>query len=274
MSAQRRSDYSYDDACYTEKHAVFGQHPDTKDRTERQPPARVSRFAEANKEVGRYDPPQVVKRDVLHEAATPERKRHGRERCQEHCPATTAQFPRQQTCHHHASAGSQCGEKAESGKRSAEKAQRDPSKKRSHRRISDITPRQVARVIQRRELVSMEPVTPTSQDVGDQHHSSQAEDQKQPAPSIVSRELHSATVSGGATPSPYHRLPARGANEAFAGPASSAPPTALRRPFTETVELGHARHDIRATEKSIQANVRTEVPLDETGVEFDEDKID
>ena len=31
---------------------------------------------------------------------------------------------------------------------------------------------------------------------------------------------------------------------------------------------------IRATEKSVQANVPTEVPLDETGVEFDEDKID
>ena len=38
--------------------------------------------------------------------------------------------------------------------------------------------------------------------------------------------------------------------------------------------IGTGRMIFRATEKSIQANVQLEVPLDETGVEFDEDKID
>ena len=41
--------------------------------------------------------------------------------------------------------------------------------------------------------------------------------------------------------------------------------------IARSVETGN---DIRATEKSIQAKRPTEVPLDETGVEFDEDKID
>ena len=142
------------------RHAVFAQHPEADRRADRQPPAWITAPAKAGHEVSHRHPGQIIKRDILHQAAGREGKRHRGANGEQLGAATAPQFARDQTGEDDCDRTRERSKKPKPGERSAEEMERHPAEKRRDRRISHVTPGEMTRIIERRQFIAMKTVAP------------------------------------------------------------------------------------------------------------------
>ena len=126
----------------------------------------------------------------MHEAANGEddgRRSGGGEKL---CAASSTELSRHQSGENDCGRACERGEETKTGQRRPEKVQRQPAEEWRDRRISDISPRQVARIIQRGELVAMEAVTAAYQAMHNHGCGCQCKEQRRPG--TVAASAHQA----------------------------------------------------------------------------------
>ena len=122
-----------------------------------------SRWRAADDKVGGQHPTEVVE-DVLHEHAAPD-KTESPQRRQPLGAAASTKLACHKSCQHHGNGLRDRRKKTEAHQRSSEECQGDTGKERCDRRVSNVAPGQMTRVVESGKFVAMETVASTGKEV-------------------------------------------------------------------------------------------------------------
>src|SRR5215831_5683955 len=177
MAAHIGEQDARDDSNCKDAHRVFGKHTEADRGANAEPPARIVGLQQADHEISGQHPKQVVKRDVLHDRTRAKAERNAGESGNQLRTSTSAHLFGHETGQHQGHALRDRSEKPKARKGWTKQQKRQAAEERSNGRVGDITPGEMASVIEGGQFIAMKAVAMTDQYMHDNREQGEINEQ-------------------------------------------------------------------------------------------------